>query len=121
MCVPLSPAERARNGNANGGACAPQNNDAAAFDVPVEEFTTWGPDCGDMFFFPQGALNLLYSPADGNFSVKLKYLAFAPDGYCKRVSACSYGGAWCLIWFGLGGVVLGKGGCVQPLLTFNCT
>lgn len=61
-------------------------------DVRVDEFAAWGSDCGDMFFFPEGALNILFSPADKNFSVKIKYLGFAPDGYCKRINACSQGG-----------------------------
>lgn len=63
-------------------------------DVRVDEFAQWGSDCGDMFFFPEGALNILFSPADRNFSVKIKYLGFAPDGYCKRINACSHGGEW---------------------------
>jgi len=62
-------------------------------DVRLEEFASWGNDCGDMFFYPEGALNILYSPTDRNFSVKIKYMGFAPDGYCKRINACSRAGA----------------------------
>ncbi|KAI8475688.1 MAG: hypothetical protein J3K34DRAFT_456094 [Monoraphidium minutum] len=66
-------------------------------DIRLDEFSAWGPDCGDMFFFPEGALNILFSPADRNFSVKLKYMGFAPDGYCKRINACSHGEFYCAI------------------------
>jgi hypothetical protein len=62
-------------------------------DVSLQEFAQWGSDCGTMFFFPEGALNILYSPSDKNFSVKIKYMGFAPDGYCKRINACSRAGA----------------------------
>ena len=62
-------------------------------DVRVSEFAAWGPDCGDMFFFAEGAVNLLFSPADRGFSVKIKYMGFEVDGYCKRINACTRAGA----------------------------
>jgi hypothetical protein len=62
-------------------------------DVPVDAYAAWGPECGPMHFFPEGAINVLFSPGDRMFSVKMKYQGFAPDGYCKRASSCTPEGA----------------------------
>jgi hypothetical protein len=78
---------------AAGGQREPRAQPQPRRDVPVEQYAAWGSDCGDMYFYPEGAINLLFSPAAKNFSVKMKYMGFAPDGYCKRVNACSVEGA----------------------------